>query len=168
MWGRRQSPEPPRRSLGSARLDALVRAQMPDADADLVRLVVSVTGLLATVAYADRRYTDAERAHVREALERIHGLGTGGVEAICDTLREHIVELASSNTQAFTRDLCELGDVALRREVLDALLDCAAADEELSLAETSLLRRTARALNLDDADYLAAQSRHRERLSVLK
>lgn len=164
--GERHSP--PRRSLGSVRLDELVHTHMPGADDDAVRLVVALTGLLAAVAYADRRYEDAEQAHVRSALGRVHGLSAGGVDAVCSALRDHIVELAASNLQAFTRDLRELGDVALRREVLDVLVDCAAADEALSTEETSLLRRTARALSLDDADYLAAQARHRERLSALK
>lgn len=167
-WFRRRAPAEPRLSLGSARLDALVRAHMPNADDASVRIVVAVTGLLAAVVYADRRHSDEEQAHVREALGRIHALGADGVDAICDALRAHVVELAASNTQAFTRDLRELGDLALRREVLDALLDCAAADEDVSFEETSLLRRVANAMGLDDADYLASQARHRARLSVLR
>lgn len=167
-WFRRREPAEPRGSVGSVRLDALVRTHMPDAEEADVRIVVAVSGLLAAVAYADRRYGDEERAHVREALGRIDGLDADGAAAICDALHEHVVELASGNVQAFTRDLRELGDLALRREVLDLLLDCAAADDAVSLEETSLLRRAARAMGLDDADYTASQARHRERLSVLK
>jgi uncharacterized tellurite resistance protein B-like protein len=98
----------------------------------------------------------------------VQGLDSRAVDAICATLLARIVEIAASNTQTYTRDLRELGELELRREVLDALVDLAAADGEISLAETDLLRRTATAMGLTPDDYLASQSRHRDRLSVLK
>jgi uncharacterized tellurite resistance protein B-like protein len=55
-------------------LEKLVRAQLPDADEDTHVLVTAITGLLACVAFADRDYSEAEQAHVREVVERIHGL----------------------------------------------------------------------------------------------
>ncbi len=167
IFGRTPRPEPTR-SQGSARLDALVRAHMPAADDDERRIVVALAGLCASIAYADRRYEDAEHAYVRDSLARVQGLAGAGAEAICEALREHVVELAAGNTHAYLRDLREGAEPEVRREVLEALVDLAAADGELSLAETNLLRRTARSLGLDDDDYLAAQTRHRERLSVLK
>jgi len=105
---------------------------------------------------------------VRTVLERIDGLDARAVQAICAALQKYIVEIAASNTQTYTRDLRELGALELRREVLDALVDLAAADGEISMVETDLLRRTTTAMGLTPDDYLASQSRHRERLSVLK
>ena len=55
-----------------------------------------------------------------------------------------------------------------RLEVLEALMDLAAADELLDMQETNLLRRIARGLGLSDQEYLASQERHRQRLSVLR
>jgi uncharacterized tellurite resistance protein B-like protein len=167
MIFRRSRPDPTP-SRGSARLGALVRGHMPDASDDTQRLVIALAGLCSCVAYADRRYDASEQAHVRAALARVHGLDEAGVAAICEALAAHVEELAASNAQAYTRDLRELGTVEMRREILDALVDLAAADEDLSLVETDLLRRTARAMGLDDDDYVVAQSRHRGRLSVLK
>jgi uncharacterized tellurite resistance protein B-like protein len=153
---------------GRERLDALVREHLPDAAEEDVRLLVAVTGLLASVAYADRDYSEDEREHVRESLERVHGLSPEGVQAICIALDTHILELAAVNTQAFTRDLRELADLEVRREVLEVLVDLAAADGEVSMAETEVLRRTTTAMGLTQDDYNNAQARHRERLSVLK
>lgn len=164
----RTSTPAPRRGVGSARLDALVAAHLPDADDETRQIVAAVAGLLACVAYADREYSTAEQQHVREALSQIDGLGAGGVEAICVALRDHIVEVAASNTQAYTRTLRELAEPGVRREVLDVLVDLAAADDELALSETHLLRRATDAMGLSQDDYLAAQARHRERLSLLK
>jgi uncharacterized tellurite resistance protein B-like protein len=125
-------------------------------------------GLLASVAYADRKYTPEEQDQVRGALARVQGLDAAAVDTICTTLRDHIARIALGSTHTYTRDLRELVAPEVRREVLDVLVDLAAADGELVLAETDLLRRTAAALGLSPDDYLAAQARHRERLSLLK
>lgn len=169
MIFRRKSRTPePARWEGSSALARAVEQHMPDADGDTQRLVAAVTGLLACVAYADREYSSAERDHVREALTRIHGLDDVGVAAVCVLLDERITEIAAGNTQAYTRDLRELSDLEMRREVLDVLLDLAAADDDVSMAETDLVRRTTSAMGLTQDDYVASQARHRERLSVLK
>lgn len=165
IFGRSQ---PPKRSVGSEHVDRMIRERLPGADEDALRLTIAVTGLLGCVAYADREYSESEQAHVRSVLARVQGLESRAVDAICEALRARIVEIAASNTQTYTRDLRELGELELRREVLDALVDLAAADGEISLAETDLLRRTASAMGLTPDDYLASQSRHRDRLSVLK
>jgi uncharacterized tellurite resistance protein B-like protein len=166
LFGKR-NPAPKPAAAGD-RIDLLIRAQLPDADDEAVRLVTAITGLLACVAYADRKYTPAEQAHVERALRGVQGLDAAAVETIVAALREHIVRIATVNTHAYTRDLRQLTDLEVRREVLDVLLDLAASDDELALAETDLLRRIASAMGLTSDDYLRSQARHRERLSVLK
>ena len=136
-------------------------------DEDTARIVVAVAGLLASVAYADRVYGEAEQTYARDALSRLEGLTDAGVDAICEVLREHGRQIAAQNPQAFTRELRERTEVELRREVLTVLVDLAAADGELSLAETDLLRRTTSALGLTPDDYLHAQAQHRDKLTLL-
>lgn len=168
MFFRKKPERAPKPVRGQERIAALIRLHLPEADADTLQIVSALTGLLACVAYADRKYDPAEQAHCRQALQCIHGLSEAGVEAICETLRDHIAELAHANMQVHTRQLRELCEVPLRREVLDMLVDLAAADGELALSETDLLRRTAAALGLTQDDYIASQARHRERLKVLR
>jgi uncharacterized tellurite resistance protein B-like protein len=167
MIFKKRAPAPPP-ATALARLQQLVESHLPDADDETRALVVAVAGLLASIAYADRDYPESEQAHAREALGRVHGLSEAGVDTICDALREHVREIAGSNPHQHTRTLRDLGELELRRDVLDALVDLAAADGELSMSETDLLRRTASAMGLTPDDYVAAQARHRERLSVLK
>ncbi|MFW6067068.1 MAG: TerB family tellurite resistance protein [Myxococcota bacterium] len=150
------------------RLADVVRGQMPDADDVTRRVVTAVAGLLACVAYADREYAPTEERAVRAELGRVHGLGQAGVEAVCGVLREDIVDLAQVGDQVWTRELKELGERELRVEVLDALVELAAADHELSLSEVNYLRRLTTALGLTQADYVALQSRHRDKLSLLR
>jgi uncharacterized tellurite resistance protein B-like protein len=155
---------------GQARqeLDRIVRAHLGDGDGETARMVVAVAGLLSCVAYADREYNADEQDQVRQELSRIQGLSAAGVEGICALIRENILELTATAAQKYTRELRELADRELRIEVLDILMDLAAADESVSMSETDFLRRTANGLGLTAGDYQAAQDRHRDKLSVLK
>jgi uncharacterized tellurite resistance protein B-like protein len=170
----KRAPKPVVRSSVDV-LRELVQAELRldrDADEDegAASIVVAVAGLLAAVAYADRVYGEAEQAYTRDALSRLDGLTDSGVTAICQVLRDARTgrQIAAQNPQAFTRELRERTDVELRREVLTVLVDLAAVDGELSLAETDLLRRTASALGLTTDDYLHAQAQHRDKLTLLK
>jgi uncharacterized tellurite resistance protein B-like protein len=149
-------------------LQDAVRAQLPDADDVKVRIVAAIAGLMGTVAYADRKYTDSEEQRIRAELGRIEGLGASGVDAICTALREHIVAIATVEAPVYARELLALADRDFRREVLDALLDVAAADDEIVLAETNSLRLTATALGLTQADYNESQARYREKIAALR
>jgi uncharacterized tellurite resistance protein B-like protein len=163
FWKRANTP--PEREQVSDQLLRLVREQLHEADAETVEIVTATAGLLACVAYADRQLHDAERAHARVLLGRVHGLTPEGIEAICQLLEKHLQELAVVNPHAYTRVLREQTEVAMRLEVLDVLLELALADEELSFNETQLLRRLTGALGLEQQDYNAAQAKHKARLS---
>jgi uncharacterized tellurite resistance protein B-like protein len=147
-------------------LERVVRAQMGDAEG--ARIVAAIAGLLGTVAYADRQYAAVEEQRIRQELDRVHGLTAAGVEAICAVLREHIVEISTVEAPLYARELLTLADRDLRLEVLEALVDLAAADDEITVAETNMLRLTATALGLTQQDYNTAQSRHRDKLKVLR
>src|SRR3954467_7668846 len=150
-------------SAGGA-LRASIARELPEADAETITVVTSITGLLGTVAYADRDYSAAEEARVRTELERVQGMTQSGVEAICKTLREHIVAISSVETPRFARALRELADEDLRREVLGAMVELAAADESITLSETNMPRQLKKSLGLSQQDYLELQERHRQHL----
>jgi len=145
-----------------------VREHLPEADDDTARVVAALGGLLAAVAYADRNYSTDEEAVVRKLLARVNGMTPAGVDAICDAMRRHVVEASTVGMLRFTRELRELGDAELRREVLDALVDLAAADGRVTMNETNVLRQITTSLGLSQLDYNDAQARHRDRLSILK
>jgi uncharacterized tellurite resistance protein B-like protein len=168
FFRRATKPVPSAVDAGRDALHDLVHEHSSELDEDAQRLIVSVAGLLACVAYADREYKAAEQDYTRQALLRMQGLTEVGVEAICSVLARRGTQIAAINPQAYTRELRERTDVELRREVLDVLLDLAAADGELSLAETDLLRRTTSALGLTPDDYVASQARHRDKIKLLR
>jgi uncharacterized tellurite resistance protein B-like protein len=149
-------------------LRALVARSMPGADHQAASIVGAVAGLCATVAYADRAYTPAEKQTVRTLLARAHDLPEHAVEGICDLLDSRLVELAHESIQTYTRVLYEGTERSARLEVLDVLVDLAAADEQLDREETNLLRRIATGLGLSEDEYVTSQARHRARLSLLR
>ena len=153
---------------GTEEILARVREHLPEADDETARVVAALGGLLAAVAYADRDYSNDEEAVVRRLLARVHGMTDAGIDAICDAMRRHVIEASTVGIPRFTRELRELGDAELRREVLEALVDLAAADGRITMNETNLLRQITTSLGLSQGDYNDAQARHRERLSILK
>jgi len=153
---------------GGTPLERTVRAEMSGDDEEGTRIVAAITGLLGAVAYADREYAPVEEGRIREQLARVEGLTTTGIDAICAVLREHIVDISTTEAPIYARELLDLADRDFRLEVLDALVDLAAADDEITVAETNVLRLTATALGLTQTDYNASQSRHRDKLKVLR
>ena len=153
---------------GARGFAGVVRANLVGSDEETVRIVVAIAGLLGTVAYADRRYAPEEEQRIRQELERIHALTPSAVDTVCAALREHIVEISTIEAPFYGRELLLLADRDLRVEVLGALVDLAAADNEITVTETNLLRLTATALGLTQDDYNASQARHRDKLAVLK
>ncbi|HEX4340654.1 MAG TPA: TerB family tellurite resistance protein [Polyangiaceae bacterium] len=152
----------------ATRLAEAVTAALPQADDDTRRLVIAVAGLLATVAYADREYAPAEESRIVQELSRVQGLDDAGIAVIRAVLREHIRIIATVEAPLYARELRELADEEFRLEILDALVDIAAADDEITVAETNVLRATATALGLAQHDYNKSQERHRDKLRILK
>jgi uncharacterized tellurite resistance protein B-like protein len=169
MFGRWLSPDKQLPPLeGADELTKVIRAHLPGADDETVRVVVGMTGLLGAIAYADRDYSDAEESRVRRELSRVHGMSDAGIDAICAALRRHIVEVSTVQAPRYCRDLLDLCDRELRFEVLEVLVEVAAADGVITPAETNLLRQTTTALGLTQLDYNELQERHKKKLSVLK
>jgi uncharacterized tellurite resistance protein B-like protein len=152
---------------GEHPLRQAVREQMSGKTDDEQRLVTAIAGLLACVAYADHVFTEEEKTKVREELSRLHALDADGVNAIASLLERDIVSIVGHGDRAWVRDLRDLTDREGRIEVLDVLVDLAAADDELAHAEVNYLRRLATSLGLTQPEYNAVQARHRDKLATL-
>jgi uncharacterized tellurite resistance protein B-like protein len=158
-----QTPPP----QGAELVYATVRRELPHGDEETVLVVTAMVGLLGVIAYADRDYTEDEEHRVRAQLARIDGLSADGVDAICDALRMHIVEVSTVQAPRYARILRELADLELRLQVLELMVEIAAADSVITTAETNALRQLTTALGLEQNDYNRFQSAHRDRLRVL-
>lgn len=144
-----------------------VRQGLRGADEETVRVVSAISGLLITVAYADRLIQEEETEHLRAVLGRVHGLDAVGVEAILAVLDKHARRFSTAFSTRFSRVLREHGDRELCLEVLEMLVDLAASDGKVVLQEVTSLRNLTQALGLTQVDYNELQARHRDKLSFL-
>jgi len=157
-----------RQTADASELERVVRAELRGADEESVLVVSAIVGLLGTIAYADREYSETEEAKVLEELHRIAGLSQEGAASIARVLKQHMLEAATVQAPRYARTLLELADRELRCQVLSVLVGIAAADEQITTAETNSLRQLTTALGLTQTDYNELQAEHRTRLSVLK
>lgn len=153
---------------GAEQLQLTLRAELPEMDEESVLVVCAIVGLLGAVAYADSHFSTEEQSRVREELSRINGLSARGIDSVCNALQKHILEIATVQVPRYARILRELADVELRLQVLDMLVALAAADDVITSAETNAMRQITTSLGLAQADYNAAQSKHKDKLAVLK
>jgi uncharacterized tellurite resistance protein B-like protein len=149
-------------------LTNVVRALLPAADAETIQIVSATAGLLACVAFADRDYSAAEETRICELLTTIEGLDAAGADAVLRSLRAHARSFSTVQAPRFCRTLRQHGDRELKLHVLDLLLEVAAADHEITHNEVTVLRQLTTALGLEQADYNAAQEKHRAKLSALR
>ena len=160
--------KPPADPAHAAKLYEAVREALDDDDDVHVRIVASIAALLLCVAYADSDYASEEERVLRDVLGRVHGLDAFGVEAIAKVLRDDTVSIAGAEATTYARELLDLTDTDFRSELLDALVDLAAADDEITVSETNMMRQITRALGLPQDLYNTSQARHRDKLAVLK
>jgi len=169
MFFRRRRADSPSASTVNDELLGIVREHLPDeADEEEVCILAAVAALVACVAYADGVYHADEVRAVRRMFDRVHDLPPRGVEAMMALLDERIADLARGEVHEHARLLKQGLTREARAEVLDVLMDVAAADGQISILETELLRRITNLMGLDPNDYVHAQSRHRDKLAVLQ
>lgn len=145
-----------------------VQEALADKDDVHVRIVGSIAALLLCVAYADSEYEPREEAVLLAQLKRVRGLDEDGVQAIAEVLRNQTALIVGAEASSYARELQELTERDFRRDLLDTLLDLAAADETITVAESNMLRTITKSLGLSHDEYLEAQKRHRDKLAVLK
>jgi len=168
MFGRWLSAGREAPVTGSEELEATVAKELPEADRETVQVVTALTGLLGAVAYADRDYSPAEEQRLLAELMRIQGMTSAGAHAIAAALRKNLLTVSSLGIPHYCRALREIGDRDLRLEILEALLDLAAADGVVDVAEVNLLRQVTSSLGLTQDDYNDVQARHRDKLALLR
>ncbi|HJL20036.1 MAG TPA: TerB family tellurite resistance protein [Sandaracinaceae bacterium LLY-WYZ-13_1] len=168
FFRRRKSRAPVTEPTVDEVLLSIARDHMPDTSEDEVRIVAAVAGLVGCVAYADGHYGPDESREVEALLGRVHDLPRAAVNAICALLDERIAELARGEVHEHARVLKAGTEREARLEMLDVLMDLAAADGVITVDETELLRRVAKLMGLSTDEYVAAQARHRDKLSVLR
>jgi uncharacterized tellurite resistance protein B-like protein len=139
--------------------------QLPE---DEARYIAAFAYLLSRAARADLQVSAEETA----VMERIV-MSEGGLP---EELALIVVQLAKTQNQLFgatenylvTREFERIATHEQKVALLECLFAVTAADENITSAEDSVVKQISTELKLSHADYIAARSRFKEHLVVLK
>jgi uncharacterized tellurite resistance protein B-like protein len=142
----------------------VVRERMTGASEESIAVVTAMAGVLAQVAFADRKYTEPERVRVEEELSQVLGFDEQDVAAVSAALTEYMDLLTEEPFDHHAEVLRTHLDKAMRAETVHVLVDLAVADQELTDDEERVIRGVARSLWVDEALLEALLLRARQKL----
>jgi len=139
--------------------------QLPEQQA---RYIAAFAFLLSRAARADLVITTDETALMERIVMQQSGLP--------EELALLVVQMAKTQNQLFgstenylvTREFERITTHEQKLAVLDCLFAVTAADEDITSEEDNVVKQIASELKLSHSDYIAARSRFREYLAVLK
>ena len=137
-------------------------------DPDRARHLAAFAYILGRVAHVDLDVSPEETRAMEQILQSLAGLSE--TEAIL------IVRIAKSQHQLFgatesyivTREFARTATQEEREALLECLFAVSASDDEVSGIEEAEIRRIAGELDLSHAEFIAARSKFREQIAVLK
>jgi uncharacterized tellurite resistance protein B-like protein len=138
-------------------LSLLNGAAKADAPRRHDRLHLAAATLLVEAARMDEHAGPAERRRMAELLAQRFTLSPDETDALIEEAEEEADR--SSQLFAFTRQIKDAFDYDERIELMEMLWDVAYADDHLHHMESSLMRRLAGLLHVDDRDSGAARKR---------
>lgn len=145
--------------FGEEPLADAISAQMNGrSEADVTR-VVAITGLLARLAFSDRKFQKEERALVTQQLETVKGLSDADRKVILGALTINVDTVTEAAGKRYAGSLAALKDKDLCLEVLRMLVDVASADGTVGDNELWSVREAANDLGLTVEDFDRAVAR---------
>lgn len=139
--------------FGDEPLADAIAAQMVGADAKNIARVTAVTGLLARVAFSDRKFQPQERELVTRQLTTLNGMSEADRKVITAALTINVDTVTEAAGKRYAAMLHELGDKDLCLQVLRMLVDVADADGAVADGELWNLRGIANDMGLTAADF---------------
>lgn len=135
----------------------------PDPSSETNPVHVAACALLLEIAYADGEFSEQERAHLEEVLERHFGLPPESgqrVLALAETARREAVDY-----YRFTSTLRQNYDLGQKMVLAEVMWGLVLADGEIAKREQYLTRKIANLLDLKPGYLSSAKQAAAERLS---
>ena len=139
--------------FGEEPLAEAIAAQMDGADSREVTRVVGVAGLLARVAFSDRKFQRQERELVTRQLATLTGMSDTDRKVVLGALTINVDTVDESAAKRYAMGLRDLGDKDLCLQVMRMLVDVAGADGSVAEGELWSLRAIANDLGLSVSDF---------------
>lgn len=137
-------------------------------DPTRARFIATFAAVLSRVANADLDISARETEAMEEIVATRGGLTPDQAILVVQIAKTHNLMLGGTENYLVTREFQELATHAEKLALLDCLFAVSAADEDVSTAESNVIRQVVDELKLDHRDYADARSRYREHLAVLR
>jgi uncharacterized tellurite resistance protein B-like protein len=139
--------------FGEEPLADAIGAQMAGADDKSIARVTAIAGLLARVAFSDRKFQQQERELVTRQLSTLNGMSDADRKVITAALTINVDTVTEAAAKRYGGVLRDLADKDLCLQVLRMLVDVAGADGAMADGELWNLRGIANDMGLTVADF---------------
>ena len=137
-------------------------------DPDHARYIAAFAYILSRVSHADLNISPEEtRAMERIIMER-GGLPEEQALLVVQMAKTQNLLFGATENFLVTREFNQMATREQKLALLDCLFAVSAADQSISTVEDSEVRQITAELRLEHADFIAARSRYRQHLAVLK
>ncbi len=136
--------------------------------ADQARYIAAFAFLLSRAARADLVIDDSETAVMEKIVMQQGGLPEEQAVIVVQMAKTQNQLFGSTENYLVTREFERMATREQKLALLDCLFAVTAADENISSEEDDVVKQIASELRLSHDEYIAARSRFRQYLAVLK
>lgn len=142
--------------------------QLDGLEPERARYVAAFAYVLSRVAHADLKISKEETHSMERILMAMGNLPEEQAILVVQMAKTQALLFAGTENFLVTRELETLADREQKLKILRCLFAVSAADESISGAEETEIRKIADELRISRKDYLEVKLTYREYLSVLK
>jgi len=135
---------------------------------DRARHLAAFAYILGRVAHADLDVSEEETRAMENILRRLAGLSEDEAILIVRIAKSQHELFGATESYVVTREFSRAATQEEKIQLLDCLFAVSASDEEVSGTEEAEMRRIVAELDLSHSDFIAARSKFREYIAILK
>ena len=137
-------------------------------DPATARRLAAFAYILSRVARADLEVTDEETRAMETIVARLGRLPEDQAIVVVHMAKHQNLLFGATEDFLVTREYSEITTREEKLALLDCLFEVAAAGSLVSVTEDNEVRRITQELGLSHEEFIAARSRYRDRLAVLR
>ena len=135
---------------------------------DRARYLAAFAYILSRVAHVDQHVSPQETDVIEKVVAREGHLPDGQAKLVVEIAKAQSVLFGGVEDFQVTREFSSRASHDEKLALLHCLFAVSSADEKIAIDEDNEIRRIARELRIEHADYIAVRMVHRQHLSVFK
>jgi len=135
---------------------------------DRARHLAAFAYILSRVAHVDQRVSDEETQVIERVVAEEGQLPQAQAKLVVEIAKAQSVLFGGIEDFQVTREFSSRATHEEKLALLHCLFAVSSADDTIAVIEDNEIRRIARELRIEHADYIAVRMAHRQHLGVLK